>query len=51
MKDLEDGGFVKDSSSKGQVAEIYGPIHVPPHDFRLVWGYGLPETSPRKGSR
>ncbi|HUU58843.1 MAG TPA: hypothetical protein VMZ50_04820 [Phycisphaerae bacterium] len=48
LKDLEDGGFVKDSSSKGQVAEIYGPIHVPPHDFRVVWGYGLPETSSRK---
>jgi len=51
LKDLEDGGFVKDSSSKGQVAEIYGPIHVPPHDFRVVWGYGLPETSPRKRNR
>jgi len=42
LRDLEDGGFVLAPSNKGQTAEIYGPLFVPAHDFRLVWAYGLP---------
>ena len=48
LKDLEDGGFVRASENKGQTAEIYGPIHIPPKDFRLVWGYSLPNKEKGK---
>jgi hypothetical protein len=42
LRDLENGGYVRASSNKGTTAEIYGPLYVPAHDYRLVWAYGLP---------
>lgn len=43
LLDLEMRGFVRADSNKGQSAEIYGPLHVPPRNFRLLWAYGLPK--------
>lgn len=42
LLDLETRGFVQAASNKGQDAEIYGPLHVPARNVRLVWAYGLP---------
>jgi hypothetical protein len=41
LRDLEDRGAVIDSEAKGQTAEMFGPLFIPPHDFRIVYGYGL----------
>ncbi len=44
LLDLEDKGAIKAASSKGRPGvEIYGPIHVPYHDYRVVYGYWLGE--------
>ncbi|MFO7870219.1 MAG: hypothetical protein R6V03_02165 [Kiritimatiellia bacterium] len=42
LLDLEMRGLVRSASNKGQAAEIYGPIHVPRHDFRLLLARGMP---------
>ncbi len=42
LMDLEDHGFVIESSNKGQTARIYGPVYVPAHDFRVLYGHWLP---------
>ncbi len=44
LLDLEMRGFVRADSNKGQSAEIYGPLHVPPRNFRLLWAFGLPKN-------
>ncbi|HUU60673.1 MAG TPA: hypothetical protein VMZ50_14125 [Phycisphaerae bacterium] len=38
LKDLEDGGLVRENTSRGRRGEIYGPLHVLPHDYRIVYG-------------
>ena len=42
LLDLEMRGFVRAASNKGQTAELYGPLFIPPKNFRLLWAYGLP---------
>ncbi len=44
LRDLENGGFVRASSNKGTTADIYGPLYIPAHDYRLVWACGLPDA-------
>ena len=41
LQDAEDGGFVQRPAAKDGV-EVYGPLFVPPHDFRLLLGSGAP---------
>ena len=38
LMDLEDHGVVLYSDSKGQDANIYGPLFVRAHDYRIVYG-------------
>jgi hypothetical protein len=40
LKDMEDDGLVKENRSKGRSAEVYGPVHVLAHDFRILYGHG-----------
>ncbi len=42
LVDLETGGLVQEFPPKGQTAELYGPLYVPAHDYRVVWACGLP---------
>ncbi len=42
LRDLEDNGAVQGTKPKAGGAEIYGPLHIDGHDFRLLWGYWLP---------
>ncbi len=48
LLDLEMRGLVRAASNKGQTAEIYGPLHVPARDFRLLWTYSLPGRRRRR---
>jgi hypothetical protein len=43
LQDMEDTGVVRAADNKGQAGEIYGPIHILPHDYRIVYGYWLAE--------
>lgn len=40
LKDMEDQGAVAPQSAKGQKGEIYGPLHITAHSFRLVSAFG-----------
>lgn len=42
LMDAEDGGYVTVSTSKGQTAAIYGPVYIPRHDYRILYGHWLP---------
>jgi hypothetical protein len=37
LKDLENDGLVEVNSAKGRRGEIYGPLFVLPHDFRILY--------------
>ncbi len=39
LLDLEDHGRVKSAANKGRSEEIYGPLFVHPHDFRILYGH------------
>jgi len=47
LVDLEDGGYVAQKSATAEL-EVYGPIFIPAHGYRLLWGCGadgaLPHT-------
>ncbi len=45
LLDLETGRFVERRPGD---AESYGPVYIPSHEFRLLWGYWLPAA---KGGR
>ena len=47
LMDLEDRGAVKVASSKGRQGEVYGPLHVLRHDYRVVYGYWMPGAEPK----
>ncbi|HUU59664.1 MAG TPA: hypothetical protein VMZ50_08975, partial [Phycisphaerae bacterium] len=47
LLDLEDRGAVKVASSKGRRGEVYGPLHVLRHDYRVVYGYWVPGAEPK----
>ena len=38
LMDLEDHGVVLFSESKGMDANIYGPLFIRPHNFRILYG-------------
>jgi hypothetical protein len=38
LQDLETDGAVKQNITTGRKADIYGPLFVLPHDFRIVMG-------------
>ncbi|HUU60195.1 MAG TPA: glycoside hydrolase domain-containing protein, partial [Phycisphaerae bacterium] len=40
LLDLEDRGVVKAAGTKGREGEIYGPVYIGPHDYRILYGYG-----------
>ena len=39
LMDLEDHGFVRQMKATGKAA-VYGRIHIPRHDFRVLCGFG-----------
>jgi len=39
LQDLEDNGLIKVNTSKGREGELYGPLFVYPHDYRVLYGY------------
>jgi hypothetical protein len=39
LVDLEDGGFVAQTKATPEL-EVYGPLFIPAHGYRLVWGCG-----------
>jgi hypothetical protein len=42
LMDLEDrGGVVAAEPAAGQGSQIFGPIFVPAHDFRIIYGYAV----------
>ncbi len=48
LMDLEDRSVANLSDSKGQTSEIYGPLHIQQHDYRVLWGYWLPGEEKKK---
>ncbi len=48
LVDLEDRSVANISDSKGQTAEIYGPLHIQAHDYRVFWGYWIPGVEKKK---
>jgi len=51
LMDLEDRGYVKVSTSKGQTAAIYGPIYIQRHDYRIVYGHWQPQPAKKQKKR
>jgi len=41
LMDMEDKGVVLAADSKGQDAEIYGPLFVRAHNYRVLYGYWI----------
>ena len=38
LRDMEDDGLVRPADTKGRAGQIYGPVYIPPHDFRILYG-------------
>ena len=53
LEDLERTGAITQSSKAGMVVtkEIYGPLHILPHNFRLLYGHYDPEVPDRASQR
>jgi len=53
LEDLERTGAVTQSRKAGMVVtkEIYGPLHILPHDFRLLYGHHDPDLPARASQR
>lgn len=51
LMDVEDDGFVRESSSKGQTSRIYGPVFVRADDFRVLYGEWLPAPDEDRQTR
>jgi hypothetical protein len=47
LVDLEDGGYVAQKSATTEL-EVYGPIFIPAHGYRLLWGCGADGALPHK---
>ena len=41
LLDLETRGIVEQAPSKEKGLQVYGPVFIQPHDYRIIYGYGF----------
>jgi len=38
LRDMEDNGLIQEASNKGRKGQLYGPVYIHPHDYRILYG-------------